>query len=98
MASQNTIQVYDFETHTYQQLTTFGQDPVWLKDSRHLLFSWTGRIFLLDTETKKTQEVLAFPPYQVRSASLSRDERFIYYTLNRTEADIWLLSLDEASK
>jgi Tol biopolymer transport system component len=98
VASQNAIHTYDFETQTYQQLTTFGQDPVWLKDSRHLLFSWTGRIFLLDTETKKTQEVLAFPPYEIRSACLSRDERFIYYTLGRTEADIWLLSLDEPNK
>jgi hypothetical protein len=79
-------------------LTTFGQDPIWLKDSRHLLFSWTGRIFLLDSETKKTQEVLALPPYEIRSACLSRDEHFIYYTLGRTEADIWLLSLDEPSK
>jgi len=90
------IAVYSFETDSYTKLTSFGLDPIWLSDSRRLLFNHQGRIYLVDAETKKTQEVLSIAPYEIgrRGFAVSRDDRKIYYSLATTEADLWLLRLN----
>jgi len=98
VAGKNYIHTYDFETQSYEQLTSFGSNPVWLRDGRRLLFHSEGCIYFVDSETKKVREVLSAPPDEARSASLAHDERTLYYTLRRTEADIWMLNLEEQRK
>lgn len=92
---KNYVHTYDFETQSYEQLTSFGRNPVWLRDNRRLLFHAEGRIYLVDSETKKVREVHSAAPDEAQAACLSRDESDLYYTLLRTEADVWLLHLDE---
>jgi Tol biopolymer transport system component len=90
------IAVYAFQTRSYTQLAEFGIDPIWLSDSRRLLFNHHGRIYLVDSATKKAQEVLSIAPYEIarRGFAISRDDRRIYFSLATTEADIWLLRLE----
>jgi Tol biopolymer transport system component len=90
------IAVYSFATDSYTKLTSFGLDPIWLSDSRRLLFNHQGRIYLVDAETKRTQEVLSIAPYEIgrRGFAVSRDDRTIYFSLATTEADLWLLRLN----
>lgn len=97
-AGRNSVHIYNFDTQTYEQLTSFGSSPIWLNDDRRLLFRFAGQAYFVDSETKKVHEVLSFNPHEIRSLSLSKDNRAIYYTLRRTEADVWLLNLDEADK
>ena len=60
-----------------------------------MLFNHQGKIYLADTQSKKTREVLSVTPHEVnRGLTLSRDDRLICYTVAVTEADIWLLSLE----
>lgn len=98
IAGENSVHIYDLDTRTYEQLTTFGNNPLWLNDDRRLLFRFDGRIYFVDSQTKKVRAVLSFSPHEISSFCLSKDNHAIYYTVRRTEADVWLLNLEEAGK
>jgi Tol biopolymer transport system component len=91
---QHSLFLYSLETHSYEQIGPSGHHPFWFSDSRRLLYIDNGCIYSIDSETKKIRELVSLAPQEVRSVSLSKDNRRIFYTLKRTEADVWLLSLD----
>lgn len=88
------ILIYTFETNNFERLTDFGARPIWLHDSRRLLFRDAGKLFLVNSETKKIQEISLNSPLPVIEYGLNGDNRTLYYTLATTEADIWLLNLE----
>ncbi|HJU92616.1 MAG TPA: protein kinase [Pyrinomonadaceae bacterium] len=87
------IGIYDLESKTYDWLTDFGDWPIWLNDSRRLLFVSQGNLFLFDTQTRKYQQVLVVTDQDVDigSPAISHDNRTIYFTYVAAEADIWLM-------
>jgi Tol biopolymer transport system component len=89
------IGVYDLESKRYNWLTDFGEWPLWLQDDRRILFADHGKIFILDSESKKYHEVFPVAEGDIGSPGLSRDNRVIYFTFVATEADIWLLELEK---
>jgi serine/threonine protein kinase len=95
LTSASAVQTFTFETKRYDQLTTFGNNPIWLHDDRRIIFHSDGRLYIVDSLTKKIQDLLNPSPREARSPSLAPDDRTLYYTLVRTEADIWLLNLDD---
>ncbi|MCA1636448.1 MAG: hypothetical protein LC802_22855 [Acidobacteria bacterium] len=88
------ILVYSFESQQYEKLTDFGGGPVWLSDSRRLLFDSQGKLYLIDSQSKKVREILSVAPSRFQFVTLSRDDRQIYFSLVTTEADIWLMNLE----
>jgi Tol biopolymer transport system component len=88
------IGVFSLETHEYERLTDFGSRPSWLGDSRRLVFASQGKIFLLDRETKAYRELFAPEDGDAWAVSISKDDRTLYFSLSRDEADIWLLTLN----
>jgi len=90
----NYLHVYDFETKTYENFQVPAVRPVWLSDNRRLLYEYDGRVNIFDTETKKSREVLSAAPYTIITLCPTRDLRKVYYTLQKTESDVWLLSLE----
>jgi Tol biopolymer transport system component len=87
--------VYSLETQRYEQLTDFGRNPVWLSDSRRLLFLHQGKLYLIDSQSKKVRELLSVAPNEFGlGATISRDDRQIFFSLITTEADIWLMTLE----
>jgi hypothetical protein len=69
---------------------------VWLSDNRRLLFWDGGKILLIDTKTGRFHEVLSLEPDTVGDFfDLSRDDRTIYFSRRHSEADIWMLTLNE---
>ena len=69
--------------------------PVWLSDSRRMLFQDRGRLYLLDSRSKKIREVLSVAPNEFgNGVTISRDDRQIYFSLVTTEADIWLMNFE----
>ena len=88
------IYSYSFDSGQYERLTEFGEHPIWLNDNRRLLFFSQDKLYLLDSRTRKSQEILSVAPNRFQSLGLSRDNRVIYFSLQTTEADIWLASLD----
>jgi Tol biopolymer transport system component len=89
------IFAYSLERGLWQQLLDFGGNPVWLHDSRRLLFQHEGKLFLLDTVSKDYREILRpEPPAQVGQPTIAPDNRTIYFTHYVSESDIWMLTLE----
>jgi len=87
--------VYSLDTQHYEKLTDFGRHPVWLSDSRRLLFIHQGKLYVIDSQSKKVRELLSVAPNEFgNGVTLSRDDRQIYFSLVSTEADIWMMSLE----
>lgn len=88
------IATYTFATGQYERLTDFGQWPVWLPDSRRVLFVSGGdAFFVVDRETKRVRKVFSAARDVIGPPRLSRDGRQMYFSRRVTEADIWLLTL-----
>jgi Tol biopolymer transport system component len=88
------IIVYSLESEHYERLTDFGRSPVWLSDSRRLLFQHQGKLYLTDSRSKKVRELLSVSPNEFGfGVTISRDDRQVYFSLITTEADIWLMTL-----
>jgi Tol biopolymer transport system component len=87
----NSIWVYSFDTKTYSRIAD-GTWPVWLGDSRRLVYMYGGRLFLVDTVAPQPREILARPGEVLGDPSLTRDGRQLYFTHATTGADIWLMT------
>jgi Tol biopolymer transport system component len=90
---QAVVGMYSFPSRRAEPLAVSGVALAWLNDNRRLLFRQNEKIFLADTQTQKRQEVLNPYPHKISQFTLSRDNRWLYYSLEQTEADIWMLSL-----
>lgn len=86
------LHVYDFETKTYENFNLTAVKPIWLSDNRRILFERDGRLHILETQTKKSHEILSAAPYTISTICATRDARTLYYTVQKTESDLWLLT------
>jgi serine/threonine protein kinase/Tol biopolymer transport system component len=87
--------VYELDSHRLGHLTHRGRVPFWLADSRRLLYLDQGKLFVLDTVTRETREVLAPPPSSsFLLASLSADNRTLYAVRATDEGDIGMIDLE----
>jgi Tol biopolymer transport system component len=86
------IATYDFAQGAFTRWSEVGQDPVWLRDSRRMMFVHEGKLWLLDTADGIRRVVIQSPDWEVerRGFALSRDDRWIYYSGSRTASDVWL--------
>jgi len=88
------VAIYSIDSQQYQRLVELpGGYCRWLNDSRRLLFLSGGKLYLLDSVSKKYEEVRDLGGGF--SFSLSRDNRTIYFDRYLQEADIWMLTLNE---
>ncbi len=92
--SQAGVGYYSFATGRYERVSNMESLPSWLPDSRRILFTYRDAVFLADTETKQTRELLTQSTEQIRSVAASRDGRLLYFTVASTENDIWMLDLN----
>ena len=93
-AFRSGILTYNFASQKYEQLTDFGVCPVWLNDSRRLIFLNNDKLYVSDSQTKKTKEIMSVTPHHLQSLTISNDNRSIFYSLQSTEADIWLAVIE----
>jgi Tol biopolymer transport system component/predicted Ser/Thr protein kinase len=87
------IAVHTLGSQQIQWLTDFGEWPVWLSDSRRLLFSHRGTLFMIDSVLGTRKEILSVPQNSLGSVGISADDRSIYFTLQSTESDVWMMTL-----
>ncbi len=88
------VLVYDFGSRQVEQVAETGQDPQWLSDSRRLLFTHQGELYLANIQTKKTHEVPSESALSLLHFSLSRDSSMVVYTVHTIEDDIWLSNVE----
>lgn len=90
------IMTYSFEPRAYERLTDFGEWPVWLPDSRQIMFVSGGKeFFVVDSRSKEVRKVFSVPRDVIGPPRLSRDGTEVFFTRRVTEADVWLLTLAE---
>jgi|KBSSwiStaDraftv2_1062776.scaffolds.fasta_scaffold25196_2 Tol biopolymer transport system component len=100
LAGQTTISAtgiatYSLRNRGYDELTDFGEFPVWLPDSRRLLFVSRGReIILIDRLTKARRTIFVDPRSVLGPPQMTRDGRTLYFTRRVTESDIWTVTLN----
>jgi Tol biopolymer transport system component len=88
----NGIAVLQVGADQYRRVADFGMQPVWLRDGRRLMFQWRNALYLVDTRSPEPRFVYSSVPDVLGEVfALSADERWIYVSLERSEADIWLL-------
>jgi serine/threonine protein kinase len=87
---------YSFKTKEYIKLT---EDligfPLWLPNSRQIVFTSHGKIFILDTETKNVRELFSIANEDIDSVNVSFDGKLLYFTVASSESNIWLLDNSE---
>jgi len=84
---------YSFETGAIERASDFGGVSMsWLQDHRHILLIIDGTICVTDTVTQTHRPLFSSVPDRIIAFSLSQDNRWLYYTLESVEADIWLLN------
>lgn len=87
------IAVHRLGTSEVRWITDVGEWPVWLRDSRRLLFSHRGSLFLIDSVSGARKELMTLPQNTLGSVGLSADNRTIYFTLQAAEADVWMMTI-----
>jgi len=88
------IAVYSFEKRKYEKIVDHGEWPVWLPDSRRLLFVSGGKgFYIVDIVTKKVRRVYTVTRDVIGPPRLTRDGRTAYFGRRVTEADVWMLTL-----
>jgi serine/threonine protein kinase len=86
------ILVYSFPSRSYVRVTSDAVSfPVWLHDSRRLLYLRDGKVMIVDTEAGRARELLV-PPVDSEfiQALTSPDDRVLYTLHSIQEGDIWL--------
>jgi Tol biopolymer transport system component len=84
--------IYSFETGALEKASDIGGvSMAWLQNDRRILLIIDGTICATDTVTKKHRPFFSSTPDRIIGFSLSQDKRWLYYTLESVEADIWLL-------
>jgi Tol biopolymer transport system component len=88
------VVTFSFKSGKYQRLTDYGEWPVWLSDSRRLLFVSKGRdFFVIDSRSKVVNKIFSVERDSIGPPRVPRDGSRIYFTRRVTEADIWLVEL-----
>lgn len=88
------IVTFTFASRTYDRVTNYGQWPVWLPDSRRLLFVSGGKaLYVVDRESRRVRKVFSVTRDVIGPPQLTRDGRAVYFSRRVTEADIWLVTL-----
>jgi Tol biopolymer transport system component len=87
------IVAYAFASKRFTRLSDVGSPWSWLNDGRRLLYTYHRKLFVLDSVSKKSRELLSVAPDDFDSVALSPDNRTIYYTRATQQGDIWLMTL-----
>ncbi|MGH9441578.1 MAG: protein kinase domain-containing protein [Thermoanaerobaculia bacterium] len=96
------IVAYSFSSHEFRRVSDRGVSPVWLSDSRRLLYLDGERLWLLDTGDGKARAVGgpggAALPRDFRIAesgnfALSRNDKKLYFVRDASQGDIWQMTI-----
>lgn len=66
--------------------------------SRYFIYSDLKGIFLCDSETKKTTEILKPSAYEIQGANISADDKTLYFRYLQVDADVWLIDASQQNQ
>ncbi len=88
------VYLYSVAAQQYEQVSDVGLWPSWFDDNRRLVCLHDGKLFLVDSQTKRAREIFSLPGRWLNHPVVAHDGRRIYYSALMTESDIHLLTLD----
>ena len=91
--ASGSVWLYSAATRTYDQFRS-GKHPVWLNDSRRIIYAEGGRLFIADVGLRISRELLSMPDQQLDHPRLSRDNVHLYFTHTGVDANLWVMTLD----
>jgi serine/threonine protein kinase len=93
--SDRGVGYYELATGKHVRLTDFGQWPVWMPDSRRILFvSGKKAFYLVDSQTGKVKRVYSTVRDVLGPPRVTADGPEVVYSRRVTEGDIWLVTID----
>ena len=95
---RNELVVLDLQTRAYRVLARDAASPVWLPDSRRLLFAGSNSLVLVDVPSGNERRVMPLDRQLDawgRTLALSKDGRTLVYLQSQTEGDIWMMKLED---
>jgi Tol biopolymer transport system component len=88
------ILLYSLSDHRLEQVSKYGEWPVWLPDSRRIVFVSRGRQYhILDTRTRAASMIWSSLRDTLGPPRLSRDGQKLFFQRRTTESDIWVATL-----
>jgi Tol biopolymer transport system component len=92
--SDEGVGFYDLKRRVPVRVTDFGQWPVWLPDSRHLLFvSGANAFYVVDSETGEVHTVYSVTRDVLGPPRVTADGSTMVYSRRVTEGDIWMVTI-----
>ena len=86
------ILVYSVIRKNYKMISESGDQPLWLNDSKRILYIDNNKFYIINSETGVSHFVydpkLVFPAFNC--IVLSPDNKSIYYVKEEKESDIWM--------
>jgi serine/threonine protein kinase len=85
------IMTYSLADKSYKKISDTGTGPVWLKDSKKILYLDNDKFYILNTTTGN-RKIIYDPQKSVLDAwsyTISPDNKWIYYIKEEKESDIW---------
>jgi TolB protein len=86
------VWIYSIETRSYERIRP-GGNPVWLNDSRRLIYAYAGRLFIAEAVWKITRDLLALPGQELDAPRLSRDNLQLYFSRGGMDANLWFMTV-----
>ncbi len=88
------VVVFDLATRQFRRLSDTGWFPRFLPDGRRILFSDKSAVWIVDSTTKTTHQVLpAASDARLHWFTVAPDGRSIYTLEDLVESDIWMAEL-----
>ena len=84
--------IYSIADKSYKKISDSGVDPVWLNDSKRILYSEKDRFYIMDTRSGKSKFIYNINQLFTPTANMytmSPDNKTIYYVKEEKESDIW---------
>jgi serine/threonine protein kinase len=85
--------IYSIADKSYKKISDSGIDPLWLNDSKRILYTEKGRFYIMDTRSGKSKFIYNVNQDFIatsRMYALSPDNKSIYYVKEEKESDIWM--------
>jgi len=84
---------YSLSERRFYPLTEATYYPMWLPDSRRLVFANRGMLYGIYIPTRKISEIVKIPQGEMGGLGVSKDGSLIYYVVVEEESDIWMLDV-----
>jgi Tol biopolymer transport system component len=85
--------IYSIADKSYKKISDSGWDPLWLNDSKRILYTEKRRFYIMDTRDGKSKFIYNVNQDFIttsRMYALSPDNKTIYYIKEEKESDIWM--------